>query len=67
MVFKNGAAGFNPWATPGGDVAMYEEAHTLDKCMGHSAPGNSYHYHSLPYCNRSKALGYGSKYYLYFS
>lgn len=56
MVFKNGVAGYNPWGTPDGDIAMYSEAQTLDECGGHSAFNGAYHYHSLPLCSKSDAL-----------
>lgn len=53
MVFLNGVPGYNPWGTPDGDIAMYSEPQTLDECGGHSAFDGSYHYHSIPMCDKS--------------
>jgi len=54
MVFLNGVAGYNPWSTPLGNIAMHDEVQTLDECGGHSAFFNTYHYHSIPLCDMAK-------------
>ncbi len=44
----NGVAFFNPF-----DIDRTEAVNILDRCCGHPAPNNQYHYHKYPVCVKS--------------
>ncbi|CAN5156236.1 hypothetical protein BH11PLA2_BH11PLA2_42290 [soil metagenome] len=44
----NGVAFFNPF-----DIGMEEAVNLMDRCCGHPAPNNLYHYHKYPVCVKS--------------
>jgi len=50
-----GGAFFNDLSSPRGDLALYNEGASLDSCLGHSAPGGSYHYHANINCTNAGA------------
>ena len=50
----NGVAFFNPF-----DMEGTEAVNILDRCCGHPAPNNQYHYHKYPVCVKSPFLDDG--------
>ena len=55
-VAVNGVVFFNPFDADG------EDAHDLmDKCCGHPAPGDQYHYHKYPVCVRTPFADEGDR------
>ena len=44
----NGCAFFNPF-----DMGRQEAVNMMDRCCGHPAPNNQYHYHKYPVCVKS--------------
>ena len=53
-VLKNGVALFAPVDAGNRDAAAYE---TQDVCDGHPQQSSTYHYHTIPSCIRSSAVG----------
>jgi hypothetical protein len=47
-VAVNGVVFFNPF-----DADMEDATTVMDRCCGHPAPGNQYHYHKYPVCVKS--------------
>jgi len=54
-VAVNGVVFFNPF-----DAGMTEAIRLLDRCCGHPAPNNLYHYHKYPVCVKSPWADDGS-------
>jgi YHYH protein len=53
-ILANGVYLFNALDAPGRDAVAHE---TQDRCDGHPAPGDQYHYHDVPSCIRNVATG----------
>ncbi len=52
----NGVVFFNPF-----DAGMQDATDLMDRCCGHPAPGNLYHYHKYPVCVKSPFIDEGEE------
>jgi hypothetical protein len=55
-VAVNGVVFFNPF-----DADMTDATDVMDRCCGHPAPGNQYHYHKYPVCVKSPFVDDGEE------
>jgi hypothetical protein len=52
----NGVVFFNPF-----DAGSEDATDVMDRCCGHPAPGNEYHYHKYPVCVKSPFVDDGEE------